>query len=373
MSGRTLLFVVTEDWYFLSHRLGLARAARDAGYDVAVACRVRAGAEPIRREGFALHPLAWRRDVRGLAALAQSVYELTSLYRRLKPDLIHHIALMPMALGGVAARLAGQPRLVATLAGTGFLGVRDDALTRMALCVVRALNTGHGRAIIVQNEADAALLRARGFPAEALALVPGSGVDTVRFAPLPEPEGDFTIGLASRFLRFKGIEEVIAAQQRLRAQGLPVRLLLAGEPDADNPASHSPAEIEAWGRLPGVSLLGRIEDVRVLWRQCHLAVLASRGGEGVPLSLLEAAACGRAIVASDVPGCRDVAAEGAGLVVPARNPIALADAIETLLRDPARRAALAAAARRRAETRFALPAIAAQTLAVYARLFEGRP
>lgn len=374
MSGRRLLFVVTEDWYFLSHRLGLARAAREAGYEVAVACRVRDGGEAIQREGFALFPLAWRRDARSVAALTGAVRELTSLYHSQRPDLIHHIALMPMVLGGVAARLAGQRTVVGTLAGTGFLGAKAGFTAVAMLRLLRLLSAGEGRAVIVQNAADEALLSAHGFPRDAVILVPGSGVDTARFQPLPEPEGDFTIGVASRFLKFKGIADIVAAQQILHARGQPVRLLLAGAPDEDNPSSHTEAEARAWAALPGVAWLGRIADVREIWAQCHVASLASRGGEGVPLSLLEAAACGRAIVTTDVPGCRDVVDHGrAGVCVPPGNPEALAEALLALSREPARRAQLAQAARARAAEKFSLPAIARQTLAVYAEMLERAP
>lgn len=369
MSGKRLLFVVTEDWYFLSHRLGLARAARDAGYDVAVACRVRDGADTIRCEGFALHPLSWRRDARSVVALTGAVRELTTLYRRLKPDLIHHIALMPMVLGGVAARLAGQRTVVGTLAGTGFLGAKAGFAAAAMARLLRFLSTGRGRAVIVQNNADASFLFAHGFSRESVALVPGSGVDLLRFTKLPEPGGDFTIGVASRFLRFKGIADIVEAQQILQRRGHDVRLLLAGAPDEDNPASHTKEETGVWAALPGVVWRGRVADVREIWAQAHVASLASCGGEGVPLSLLEAAACGRAIVTTDVPGCRDVVDDGrAGVCVPPGNPQALAEAFLALSRDPARRAQLAEAASARAAAKFSLSAIAQQTLGVYARL-----
>lgn len=369
MSGPLLLFVVTEDWYFLSHRLGLARAAREAGFRVAVATRVREGGAAIAAEGFALHPLSWKRGERGVLALARAVYELTSLYRSLRPDLVHHIALLPMVVGGVAARLAGVPRAVGTLAGTGFLGVRNDAATALALRVLRALSTGRRRGVIVQNDDDCALLLRHGFSPNAVALVPGSGVDTAHYQPLPPPNGDFTIGVVSRFLRFKGIADIVEAQQILRRDGHAVRLLLAGAPDDDNPMSHSAVEVDAWARLPGVEYRGRVSDARTVWAQAHVAALASHGGEGVPLTLLEAAACGRALVATDVPGCRDVAIDGeTGLLVPPHDPPALARAFQRLAEDAALCERLGAGARRLAEERFALDAIAAQTLALYRQI-----
>src|SRR6266849_3131743 len=184
-----------------------------------------------------------------------------------------------------------------------------------------------------------------------IVLIPGSGVDTVTLRPLPEPSGPMTIAFVGRLLADKGIRTLIEAQRQLRSKG--INLLIAGTPDPANPASVSQAEAEAWGREPGITWLGHVDDISSVWARAHIAVLPSRR-EGLPKSLLEAAACGRPMVATDVPGCREIAIAGeTGLLVPPDQAQALAAAIETLAAAPELRARFGRAARRLAEERFA--------------------
>ena len=372
---RTLIFLVTEDWYFLSHRLPAAEAARAEGFDVAVATRVRRHGAAIEKLGYRLLPLGWqRRSLNPLAALG-AILEIRRLYRRERPALVHHVALKPAVLGGLAALAAGVPGIVTTLAGLGAALSPDTlvaALGRRAVkLVLRLVELRLPAMIVVQNRSDEAVLR-HGWPAlRNVTLIAGSGVDTARFSVLPEPAGPVVCAQVSRMLTIKGVEELVAAVRLVRAQGIDLRLLLAGMPDPDSHASLSEAWLAGLAREPGIEWLGQVEDVRQVWQRAHIGVLASWGGEGVPKTLLEAAACGRPLVATDVPGCRDVVEHaGSGLLVPPRDAASLAGALAMLAQDPARRASMGTAAAQRVRTGFAAAEVTRRSAALY-RLLAG--
>lgn len=372
------MFLVTEDWYFLSHRLPVARAARDAGFDVAVATRVADHGAAIRAEGFRLCPLPWRRRGDGALGAGRALAALAALYRNERPDIVHHVALKAVLFGGVALRLAfpgraGRPAQIAAVTGLGSGLAPATAPARLARpLLARAVRlAAAGGAVIVQNPEDRVALTGLGIAAERIVLIRGSGVDTAHFAPLPEPLPEpagpvVTVALVARMLRSKGVQDAVAAVRRLRAQGLAIELLLAGPADPDNRDSLNEAELAALAAEPGVAWLGRVADVRTAWRRAAIAVLPTSYGEGVPKALIEAAACARAIVATDVPGCREVVRPGeTGLLVPPHDVAALAEAIAALAGDPARRQAMGAAGRRLVEREFAEEGVARQTLALY--------
>jgi glycosyltransferase involved in cell wall biosynthesis len=373
-----LLFLVTEDWYFCSHRLPVARAARDDGFEVVVATRVRAHGEQIASEGFAVRALAWRRRGDGTVGAARAVAAIARLYRAERPQILHHVALKPVLFGGLARALAfrGAADSPATIdavmgLGSGFSargpGVRvSRPALQLALRLAARRSNGH---VVVQNPEDGAALAALGIDRRRIALIRGSGVDTRRFVALPMPEGA-TVGVAlvSRMLRDKGVLDAVAAIRLLRARGLPVELVLAGPVDPDNSGSLSAAELAALCAEPGVRWLGAVADVREVWRSTTIAVLPSSYGEGVPKALLEAAACARPIIAADVPGCREIVLVGngeSGILVPPRDVGPLADAIAALAADPARREAMGRRGRAWIEARFADDIVARQTLALY--------
>lgn len=368
-----LLFLVTEDWYFCSHRLPVARAARDAGFEVVVATRVREHGEQIRAEGFRLHPLAWRRRGDGVFGAARAVAEIARVYREERPDIVYHVALKPVLFGAAAARLAfprgrGPVRITA-VAGLGS-GFRPTGFARRlggpALRWALRLAAQGGR-VIVQNPEDGAALIGLGVDSAHIALIRGSGVDTAHFSPLPEPSGTpMAVALVARMLRSKGVLDAVTAVRRLRAQGLEIQLLLAGPTDPDNSDSLDKAALRALAAEPGIDWLGGVEDVREVWRRAGIAVFPSTYGEGVPKALLEAACCARPIIAYDAPGCREVVRHGeTGLLVPPHDVAALAEAIAALAGHPARRQAMGRAARVLAEQEFGEAAVAEQTLALY--------
>lgn len=372
---RKLIFLVTEDWYFWSHRLPMARAARDLGFEVAVATRVTAHGERIRAQGFTLHPLRWRRGrIDPLAGIA-AIWEIRRLYRRERPFIVHHVSLKPSLLGGIAARLAGVTRVISMVTGTGYMGSSARWSARLMATMARRvwplILLRAGSRVIVQNNEDRdALVAIAPAAASRIVVIPGSGVDLARFRPVLEPPAPpVTIAYAGRMIAIKGIATLVEAQQRVRARGIDLRFVLAGDIDVENPIALPRATLEAWAKLPGVRWLGRVEDVTAVWAQSHIAVLGSLGGEGVPKSLIEAAAMARPIVASDVPGIRIIARDGINAVLaPSGDVAAFAEALATLAADPARRARLGAAGRRLVEEGFSDRSVEEATASVYREL-----
>lgn len=368
-----LLFLVTEDWYFTSHRLPMARAAQKAGFEVHVATEVGRNGKDIEAEGFILHPLSWSRRTRNPLVMAREVSEIARLYRRIKPALVHHVALKPVIFGQIAAtgmRMASV-NMVAGL-GSGFIGHGLKAsLMRFVLSRTLRFVLNRARAItVVQNGDDRKALISLGIWPESIRLVAGSGVDTAQLTPLPEPDGRVTVGIAARMLEDKGIRPLVEAQSLLRARGHDIGLLLAGDPDPANRSSISEREIQEFASRPGVEWLGHVENIRDLWARAHIAALPSRR-EGLPKSLLEAAAFGRPIIATDVPGCRDVGVQDENaLLVPVDDAEALAQAIERLASDKALRARFGKKSRERAETLFSSAAIGEKIVSIYRSLVD---
>ncbi len=369
-----LLYLVTEDWYVLSHRLPMARAAKAAGFEVHVATRVVDGRARIEAEGFQLHALDWgRRDLNPFH-LVGPVLAVRALLAQLQPKVLHNIALKPALIGSLASD--GRPRLgvVSSINGlgsayvaTGVSGLLKRTALRSALPLL--LNRRHA-CTIVQNPEDRATLHALGVAEARLRLVPGSGVDTERLRPLPAPPGPVTVAYVGRMLADKGLRSLMAAHRLLRERGQIVQLILAGAPDPENPTSIDAAELAGWAREPGVTWLGHVTDVASVWARAHIAVLPSRR-EGLPLSLLEAAACGRPMIATDVPGCREAVRAGdTGVLVPLDDAPRLAEAIAAMAADPAGRARMGATARLRVEREFSARLIADQVAALYRELAD---
>lgn len=372
-SAPRLLYVVSEDWYFLSHRLPMARAARDAGFEVHVATNVVNDGAAIEAERFVLHPIPFARGrLSPLASLA-TVMALRRIHRAIAPDVTHHVSLQPAVLGLVAA--LGRPTAcVNAITGLGYSftspTAKAKALRLLGGAALRWLLNRARIVNLVQNEDDRAALIALGVAKSRIALIRGSGVDIARLVPLPEPDGPPTAAFVGRLLDDKGIRVLVEAHRRLRVRGMQSQLLIAGTPDPANPASVTAEEAASWNNEPGVRWLGHVDDISGLWARAHIAVLPSRR-EGLPLSLLEAAACGRAMVATDVPGCRDIViADETGLLVPLDDPAALADAIERLLREPHLRATFASAARRLVVERFSAEIVGRQIVTLYRDLLS---
>lgn len=348
MSRGKLLFLATEDWFVRSHFLPLLRRARAEGYEAVVAARA-SGA--LDAEGVRVIDTPFARGSLNPLGLMQQVRELRDLIARESPTIVHAIALRPILLLALAGGDGGQ---VLHLTGRGYLAVGAapwvGAISAWFRSVARRALDKAGRVLLAENEADRAWIEAgKPLPDVHVVVSPGAGVDAEKFALAPFPaERPVVVGIASRLIRSKGIDLAVSAIDRLRGEGIDVELHIAGAADADNPDRVAADELALWERIDGVTLLGRMNDTNAFWAGCHIACLPSRGGEGLPRTLLEAAACGRPIVTTDVPGCADFVRDGDTGFVVARNEVtALADAIAKLAADPAMHQRMGEAARAR--------------------------
>ena len=365
-----LLYLVAEDWYFCSHRLPLAVAARASGFEVTVATRVRKHEQQIRDAGLSLEPIGLDRHSHHPLRELRSLAQIARIYRRVRPDLAHHVAVKPVLYGSIAARIARTPAVVNAIAGQGYVVSSSDLRARLLRPAIqmayRVLLNHGGSRLIVQNPDDvAALTDGRLVDRERVVMIRGSGVDTAHFSPAPEAEGVCLVVLPARLLRDKGVVEFVEAAGALRARGVQARFALVGEPDPGHPAEITLSEIERWRQEGVVEYWGWRDDMRAVFEQAHLVCLPSYR-EGLPKALIEAAACGRAIVTCDVPGCREVVRdEDNGLLVPARSVEPLAHALHRLIEDMALRRRMGARGRERALREFSVHKVIEDTLAVY--------
>jgi glycosyltransferase involved in cell wall biosynthesis len=263
------------------------------------------------------------------------------IFKAEKPDIVHCIALKPIGLAGLAARLAGVPAMVFALTGLGFLGARQDKRGQMARELVKfglrhGLETNTTR-YLFENTDDPALLGLDANDAGKVTVIGGAGIDPLVFLPSPQPpRPPLRVAVVARMLWSKGIDTVVDSVTAAQMAGCNVILSLYGQPDPSNPRSIPIETLVEWGKRPGITWHGPTADVDEVWRTHHVAALASRGGEGLPRTLLEAAACGRALITTDVPGCRSFVRDGQdGYVVPSDDVGALTKAIVALSRSPA--------------------------------------
>lgn len=358
-----LVFLVTEDWYFVSHRLPLAIAARNAGFDVTAITRCGTKCAAIRAAGIEVVPFEMARRGLNPLALLREVLALSRLYRRLRPDIVHHVALRPVVVGGLVARLAGVEGVVSAIAGMGyaFTGGRGGWLALTLRILLRAA-LRRGR-VIVQNPDDARAVKTLGVAQERIHMIPGAGVDVQAFSPRPEPAGMPVVMLASRLLWDKGVGEFVAAARRLAGRA---RFVLVGAPDSGNPASVTADTLRQWTAEGVVEWWGAREDMPATLAQATIVCLPSSYREGLPKVLLEAMACGRPVITTDAPGCRDCVRDGDnGLLVPVKDVEALTASITRLLENSDERKRMGARGRQRAVEEFSLERVIAATLAVY--------
>jgi glycosyltransferase involved in cell wall biosynthesis len=370
-----LLFVVNADWFFLSHRLPLARACAAAGFTVGV-CAGDTGCGPdIEREGFRFIPLRIERGGTRPLAEARTVVDLTRAYLAFRPDVVHHVTIKPVLYGSVAARALGIRGIVNAVSGLGYVfipraedGLPHRLLRRTLWTAYRAALDGRKTRVIFQNDDDRqTFVDRRLVQADRAVLIRGSGVDFSRFAPTPLPEGDLVALLPARLLWDKGVGEFVEAARRLKPRLPRARFALLGRIDPANPAAIDRALVERWEAEGTVEWWGHCDHDAMpgMLQRAHVVVLPSYR-EGLPLALAEAAAAGRACITTDVPGCRDVVGHGeSGWLVPARDPHALERAlfealshVEELSRRGQRGAVLA-------RERFGIDVVVRRTLEIY--------
>jgi glycosyltransferase involved in cell wall biosynthesis len=371
-----LLFVVNIPEFFLSHRLPLAISARNAGFTVHIATGPGSACQEISELGFEHHLLPISRSGRNPLAELRTLWGLYRLMRTIRPDLVHLVTIKPVLYGGLMARLSGVPAMVAAISGLGTVFVDRDqtrSWIRRGVEWLYRLALGHPNAkVIFQNPDDrAALTHIGAVSKDKTALVRGSGVSLASCPMRPEPEGVPVVTFAARLLEDKGVREFVEAARVLKERGVVARFWLAGSPDPGNITSITEMELSDWSKDGFVETLGYRTDIPDIFANSNIVVLPSYR-EGLPKALVEAAACGRAVVTTDVPGCRDAIEPGAtGLLVPVRDASGLADAIQFLIENPDRRKQMGTSGRALAEREFAIEKVVDAHLAIYRELTNG--
>jgi glycosyltransferase involved in cell wall biosynthesis len=372
---KILLFANT-DWYLYNFRRGLITALRDEGHDVVLVSPPGRYSERFAGIGVRWIPLPMdRRSLNPMSEL-KVLGELRAIYAREQPDLVHHFTLKPVCYGSIAAFLAGTPASVNSITGLGYVFSNDDlrarALRPLLKRTLRLALRGASNRTIFQNSDDQALFLDSQLTTRGKArLIRGSGVDTARFCPgqkATDRERPFRILMATRLLWNKGVAEFVEAARTVKAQAPWTEFILAGAPDAGNPDSVPESEIEAWRAKGLIELPGHVEDMEALLKSVDMVALPSYA-EGVPRVLLEAAACGLPIVATDVRGCREVVEhDRTGLLVPAKDAQALAEAIAVLVINDDLRKRLGDAARAKMIAEFEERIVVSRTIDVYGEL-----
>lgn len=375
-----LLFLVAEDWYFWSHRLSIARAAREAGIEVYVMARINRHADAIRSEGFELIP--WSGFVPGgmnpLKEI-QAVLQVLRQYRRVRPDLVHHVHNKPILYGGLAARLCGIPAMN-TVAGLGLVfaeqSVKMRTLRRLMVNLFRVALNGKNRTLTAfQNGEDLDYFLEMGVVTPSrVTLIRGSGVDLSAFPGRPNPSGIPVVMLAARLLWKKGIREFISAARAVAAQGIPARFVIVGAPDTNSPNAVPESVLRQWHNEGVVEWWGRRSDMAAVLAEAAIVCLPSTYREGVPRVLIEAASCCRPIVTTNIGGCRDIVRDSEnGILVPPGDSEALAEAIRRLLADPNLREMMGRRGRQIVAEQFSDEYVVSETSIAYRRLIPDLP
>jgi len=373
-----LLFLVNEAYFFLSHRIALAKAAQHAGYSVHVAvpddhvwAPVGFTNDDLRAFGFEVHIVPFSRRGTNLRQELASFLAVVQLLRRVRPDLLHAITIKPVLYGGLAARLFGVPGLVLALTGLGQAFIQrglPGRLLKTAISLTIRLVAAHRNArVIFQNRDDLDTLCGAGTVSSAKAvLIRGSGVPLHEYSPQPEADGLIVFVLPARLLWEKGVGVFVDAAQKLRHCGLVVRCALVGDTKSSNPRAVPEETLRAWVAAGDVEWWGRREDMPAVYAASHVVVLPSTYGEGVPRALIEAAACARAIITTDHPGCREIVRHCEnGLLVKPHDADALAAAMAMLAADADMRQRMGLAGRRMVEREFSEDFVVDATLRLY--------
>ena len=369
-----ILFLFSDDRFFWSHRLPVAKAALRDGYEVVIATVVYSYARQIQEEGFRLIPLKMLRKAGSLFTEINAIRQIRAIYRSERPDILHHVAIKAVLYGSVAALSQKQTPAVNALTGLGYLAASTSRKATLLRFVVwnafKFLLRRGNQWVLVENQQDKELLTEQlDVPSERTVVTRGSGVNTDVFAPTPEPEGEPVVVLASRMLRIKGIYEFVAAVRLLAEKGVTARFVLAGDTDLNNPSSVPRNELNEWHKSGLIEWWGHCQSMPDVFKRVNIVCLPSHGGEGVPKVLMEAAASGRAIITTDVPGCREIVRDGEnGLLVPPGNVVALATAMKKLIDGFQLRRQMGIRGRELAIREFSEDQVINQTLDLYRQL-----
>ncbi len=372
-----ILYFATEDWFFVSHFLPMARAALRVGLDACVAARINEKGGRIAAEGLRVIPFGGDRGSMGIMVALRDMVRAFRIIRSERPDIVHCIGLRPVLIAGTAARLAGTPRLILATTGLGHLWTDNSLRTRILRTIVRSVIRtvlrGRNTHYLFENTDDPRDFRF-DIGAPEVTIVGGAGVNPSDFPMVPEPPAPpVKIAVVARMIEPKGIATAVSAFRRAREFGADVELHLYGEPDPSNPLSFSEAQLREWSQEPGICWHGHTQDVPAVWRDHHIALYLSHYREGLPRTLIEAAASGRPIVTAETSGCREFVRDGReGFMVAPGDVDGAAHAIKLLADDPALRARMGRAANARFHHGFTEQTVASVIERLYRSLLAVR-
>lgn len=366
-----LAYVVTEDWFFITHFLPVARAARNAGFDIIVVTNITDHRDTIKREGFSLVELSGSRASFSLLTFIRTTLRLRSIFAAERPDVVHAIAIKAIVLAGLAGLFVKEQKRLFSFTGLGYLWAGDAWPKRAARTflrlTVRVLAAAGSSLFTFENEDD----RNEFKSLRDAVVIGGWGLDPEEFKFYLRPRGDvLRLTFLGRMLKAKGVRDAVEAVRLARAQGCNVEIDLWGKPDPGNRTSHSIADLEELSKIPGATWHGAAPNVQDVWARADVAILLSER-EGLPRSLIEAAASGLPMIATDVPGCRAIVRKGVdGLLVPCNKPAEAVVAIMKLAADADLRERMGRAAREGFEQRFSTAVVVPKVLELYLRLTQ---
>jgi glycosyltransferase involved in cell wall biosynthesis len=376
MENPTLLIVDNRVEYVLSHRIPWLKAARSAGFDVHVTTLTSGDGTRIEEAGFSYHSISdWKRTNNPISEL-RLLGHLSTLYTRLDPDIVHQITLRSILYGGVASLFVREPAIVNSVTGLGYLFTEDKPMVRAlrisVLWALWILRRGRNQAYLFQNPDDEQLFQRKGISdSSSSVLIKGSGVDIEQFDRQPNPSGIPVVLFPARMLWHKGVQEFVDAARFVHRERYDARFVMVGDTDADNPVGVSAEQLKQWEKEGVIEWWGYQESMPDVFAKSSIVCLPSKYREGVPKVLIEAASCGRSIVTTDMPGCREIVQDGEnGILVPPDDSQSVADAIVRLLEDVELRNKMGDQGRELVQKEFSVDHVVERTVEVYRNVLQ---
>ena len=373
-----LLIIVNVDWFLYSHRLPIIIEARRKGFEVHIATKITniSIKEKLLNSGFLIHDVPFDRSGKNILNLIEVAFSISRLLVIIKPDILHLVTMQPIIFGGIAAKIFRIKRVVYSISGLGHVFLFKTFIASIRRFFVinfyRLALSNKPRIVVFQNSSDQIFLKKLcRLSDREMILIPGSGVDINKYKFTELPKTEPIILMASRLLISKGVREFVQAAQLLKRRGMKVNFQLIGEPDISNPSAISKSELDDWVSNGYIDYLGYRDDVHELIPKSHIVVLPSYYPEGLPKILCEAAACGRPIITTNEPGCKDAVKEGiTGLIIKSRNAKELANAIEKLIKNPKLLNSMSLEGRKNAEKLFDIKKVVDKHINTYQVLLD---
>ena len=371
----SILFIVTEDWYFISHRLSLALAAKQNGYQVSVACNDTGKINEIKGYGFECYKLKIERGFSSPLTFLRGIKEIGSLIKKVNPSILHSVSLQPIILSLLATIFNRKIIKILAVTGLGSLFLSNTLkfkIVRLILTFFLGLSFQRKKiSIIVQNKDDESFVRKNlRCPKKKIFIIRGSGINLKHHTVQKEPKyPPIVVAFVGRLLEDKGIKTLLEAFKIVNTRNLNIKLMIVGSLDYNNPSSISKKYLESViVNVQNINYLGEVEDIREVWEKAHIAILPSKR-EGLPKSLLEAASAGRPIIATDVPGCREIAINKINAItIPLNDVKKLSEAIILLSENNELRKMYGLRSRKLVESDMSEEIVIQKTLSIYENL-----